>query len=87
MTWPASFTQLAHLQEFLAGKASGPFQTLTGDEAVGGVFACFTRGAGGIGQEGDTGWAGAALTQDGQKCGTNPAGFTPGAQTVEARSR
>ena len=65
MTWPASFTQLAHLQESLAGKVSGPFQALTGDEAVGGVFACFTRGTGGIGQEGDTGWAGAALAQDG----------------------
>jgi deoxyribonuclease V len=58
--WPTTAEELIREQERLA-RATPPLWRPVGDLAVGGCFVCFPRGKTGPGEEGDPGWAGAAL--------------------------
>jgi deoxyribonuclease V len=58
--WPTTTAELIREQEELA-RATPPLWRATGELAVGGCFVCFARGKTGAGEEGDPGWAGAAL--------------------------
>jgi deoxyribonuclease V len=59
-SWPTTAEELIREQERLA-RAALPLWRPTGELAVGGCFVCFARGKTGAGEEGDPGWAGAAL--------------------------
>jgi deoxyribonuclease V len=65
MTWPATAADLILEQRDLARARPEPWQPPSGRRPiVGGSFVCFARGeADGPGQQGDRGWAGAALVR------------------------
>jgi deoxyribonuclease V len=58
--WPEDPAELASEQERLA-RATPPPWWRSGDDAIGGCFVCFIRGASGSGRAGDPAWAAAAV--------------------------
>ena len=64
--WPTSADEVGRVQSRLATTAPEPWDSRTGGETVGGVFVCFGRGGSGPGEQGDPGWAAAALMREGR---------------------